>query len=286
MPADIDFVRTISSMKMRTTAAALILVALTFQALPATASTSALKDPTSNFAYNPNPLSSGPCQASCPDPCWYVTATGPKIAPNTNTKSCNAYVLLSTNAARAKESLRAFSLPSNFYSLTPAEQMFVVIDEERVSRGLAPYLGLERSLDQVAASGAKLGTDPRLPASIPAGPVGWGSIWAGTYSVLMADFGWMYQDGWGGSVQNTANIDCTSPVAKSCWGHRHVILSLGTTSGLRCQTCVMGAAYAPPTASHSYGNYAAIFMQPAAATPSLYFTWQNNVKPYLPAKTN
>lgn len=33
-------------------------------------------------------------------------------------------------------------LPSNVQRLTTAEQLFVVIDLERVDRGLAPYLGL------------------------------------------------------------------------------------------------------------------------------------------------
>ena len=48
----------------------------------------------------------------------------------------------SIDAARRREGVGPMVLPSNVQRLTTAEQLFIVIDLERVDRGLAPYLGL------------------------------------------------------------------------------------------------------------------------------------------------
>lgn len=44
---------------------------------------------------------------------------------------------------------------------------------------------------------------------------------------------WVFQDGWGGSVQATWNRDCTSPSAPGCNGHRRAILSSPPVPGAR-----------------------------------------------------
>ncbi len=54
----------------------------------------------------------------------------------------------------------------------------------------------------------------------------WGSIFALDYTPLGADFAWMYNDGWGGT-----NLDCSTPSAPGCWGHRDNILGNWTTTG-------------------------------------------------------
>jgi hypothetical protein len=54
-----------------------------------------------------------------------------------------------------------------------------------------------------------------------------GGAWAGGFqSVLAADYGWMSDDGWGGSAGTTSNVTCTSAVASGCWGHRDELLAV------------------------------------------------------------
>ena len=55
---------------------------------------------------------------------------------------------------RQTEGLGPMSLPSNYPSLTPAEQLFVLTDLERVDRGLAPIEGLSTTLNAYAQAGA------------------------------------------------------------------------------------------------------------------------------------
>lgn len=139
-------------------------------------------------------------------------------------------------------------LPGNWTSLTPDEQLFAVINLERVGRGLPPFAGLVASLDQVAQDGAAppgerggAWADPVLPGGFSLGAgtdLAWNcrvsgggascggpgnpgaSIAAGgSMSALDADYMWMYNDGYGGN-----NVDCKSPIDPGCWGHRDNIL--------------------------------------------------------------
>ena len=55
------------------------------------------------------------------------------------------------------------SLPSNYPSLTPPEQLFVLTDLERIDRGLPPITGLAANLNAYAQAGANAHTDPRFP---------------------------------------------------------------------------------------------------------------------------
>ncbi len=177
-------------------------------------------------------------------------------------------------------------LPSNFQRLTTAEQLFVVIDLERVDRGLAPYLGLTANLDAVARRGAAGNRDPAGTGAMAVGPDGAGTIWAEDYSVLMADFGWMENDGWQGSLRATTNVSCRSPHGQGCWGHRDIILAVDTRHGRNCQSCVVGAAYAtiPGVGRDAApsGSYAAVIAQPAPGVhPRLVFSWAREVVPFL-----
>ena len=129
-------------------------------------------------------------------------------------------------------------LPSGFNSLSGDEQLLVVIDLERVGRGLAPFAGIVASPDTVAQRGTQVygqpaGTfeDPSFPAPFS---VGSGTAFAyncrandmgtdtcdgsgnpgasiaagGEISALDADYDWMYDDGCCGS-----NSDCQTPEA-------------------------------------------------------------------------
>ncbi len=65
---------------------------------------------------------------------------------------------------RQAEGLAPMSLPSNWTSLTPPEQLFVLTDEERIDRGLAPISGLAANLNAYAQAGANAHTRPAVPA--------------------------------------------------------------------------------------------------------------------------
>lgn len=133
----------------------------------------------------------------------------------TITNACLAGALSDFNAARAKENLGRLILPSNFRSITVAEQLLVLTNLDRRARGLAPFIGLNATLDQVAARGALRHTDPSFPSWTKQG----GANWSSTYNAFWTEYLWMYQDGPGG-----ANMACTSSRSSSCWLHRANIL--------------------------------------------------------------
>jgi hypothetical protein len=147
---------------------------------------------------------------------------------------CLAAILRAINAAHRLEDLGPMVLPSNFAQMSVPEQIFAVIDLERVDRGLAPFVGLTAPLDANAQRGARAGDDPPDPGTAYAQ---WDTEWAfGSLNGLDADYGWMYFDGY-----QSGNLDCPTRHAKGCWGHRMGILDDFGTGG----TLVMGAADDP-----------------------------------------
>jgi hypothetical protein len=128
---------------------------------------------------------------------------------------CQAVVLQAINRARAAEGLGPLELPGDYAGLTTAQQLFVLADIERQSRGLPGFNGMSSQLDSLAETGASSNADP-------VGPTGfsWGSNWAGgEASALLADYDWMYDDGPG-----SPNLDCGHRSANGCWDHRQNIL--------------------------------------------------------------
>ena len=141
--------------------------------------------------------------------------------------ACNSLALQAIGHARQvleKMGGMNFSMAA-YEKLTIAEQLFVTVNLERTQRGLAPAVVLTRSLDKIAQAGAKAGQDPSVsavPRRLPGGgrTASIGANWAGGWvNALGSDYGWMYDDGPGGT-----NLDCTTARSAECWGHRNIIL--------------------------------------------------------------
>jgi hypothetical protein len=197
----------------------------------------------------------------------------------TNAQGCTNYVLQAINGARADENLAAMVLPTNWYSLSAAQQLFVVANLERTARGLPAYLGINAALSANAQHAAQLNTDPTAAAGFAIaldaqGRPGMGGAWAEGFSVLAADYFWMYDDGWGGSAAATSNIDCTSPSAAGCWGHRDELLGSDSPYnpgvGLNCQDCEMGTGFTQVNNSSSFVD---LIELPSGTPPAMTFTW-------------
>ncbi|MHB1509150.1 MAG: hypothetical protein ACYCST_04545 [Acidimicrobiales bacterium] len=219
-----------------------------------------------------------------PSVCYPPTAAAhfPNYPPRTLSQSClDVSVAAISNARSLEGDVPPLYLPRNWASLTPDEQLFVVLDSERVSRGLPPVAGIAASLDAIARKSAGIfADDPTLPTNFSFGPrtsAGFlGSIWAGgESSPLSANYDWMYNDGWGGSLASTGNGACASPHAPLCWGHRDIVL--GNYSdildyGTGSTALLMGTGVAPAT-----GGYAAIFVGVVGPSPRLIYTWSQAV---------
>lgn len=149
-------------------------------------------------------------------------------------QTCISDALADVNAARASEGVVPMVLPGDWDSLTIPQQLLVLSNLERIDRGLVAIEGLSASLDSYAQTGAN---DDQDPEEDPFPGTAETANWEGGYvSPLLSDFEWMYDDGYG-----SGNLDCTSPTASGCWGHRDDILWDFTAPA------VMGAAYAAGT---------------------------------------
>jgi len=183
--------------------AALVIVGLGSVGAVAFAGSATVRHPKHNIAANPD------YRADCAD-------------YNSNSTGCLTKALAAINRARSLEHVRPMILPSDFDSLNYAEQTFVVSNLERVDRGLTPFKGITKKLNQTAKQAAQSQVDP-APAYSLVGQftvLDYQSNWASNFGPLAADYGWMYDDGYG-----SYNIDCTSASAPGCWAHRDIILT-------------------------------------------------------------
>ncbi|MHB8438734.1 MAG: CAP domain-containing protein [Acidimicrobiales bacterium] len=200
------------------------------------------QEPPQNIAPSPNFLQD--CQGST-----YDDSTG-----------CVNATLAAIANGRSAEGLSAMTLPSNWYSLTVTEQIFVITNLERTARGLPALSAMATSLDQAAAQGAQQSTDPSPPSGFPYSQ--WGSNWAGAVgNPLEAMYYWMYDDGMG-----SANIECTQSNHSGCWGHRDNVLE-----NLPCNDCLMGTGYSA-TAWQGDPSMAEILVE-TSGNPAEDFTW-------------
>ena len=173
----------------------------------------------------------------------------PPQEPRANFRLMNvSQVLTAIDAARhGEEGLGPLRFDvARFDRLSVPEQVFVVTDLERTTRGLYPAVALTRRLDAIANSAARRDQDPTDPAQ------GYSSIWSSAPASLgqyafFADFGWMYDDG-PPPQYIFRNVDCARRGESGCWGHRDNILSNPLRGWAGCPSeLVSGAGYARAT---------------------------------------
>jgi hypothetical protein len=183
----------------------------------------------------------------------------PPACSQESSAECQQWLLSRLDAARATLGLSAYQLPAAFLTLPADKQIFILADLDRGAYGYTTISGLNAALDEAAAAGVRNGTDP-LPPLVESPWNGFGSDWAST-GPLLAYYLWMYDDGYPGP-----NIDCSSPGASGCWGHRHVILGEGLPLP---QPEVVGIATAQNGAARG-GTALIVSSHPGAAT---YYRW-------------
>jgi hypothetical protein len=209
-------------------------------------------------------------------------ATGilPPDNPSSNIAPSSPDFLTSIDTARAQEGVGPMGVAESTVTRLPvAEQVFIVINEERIDRGLPPISYMTAQLNGDAQQGADAGDDPGFPTTLGGGDqVIWGgSIWAGGLSsVFEADYYWMYSDGFGGANGGTTNSACATPSSSGCWGHRDIILHQFGSCGSAAPTLSMGAAFSATGAAG--GSIAAQLIATCGPLPSgITLTWDQVV---------
>lgn len=184
-----------------------------------------------------------------------------------NSDGCIAKALAAIDRARSMEHVRPMILPHNFAKLSYAEQTFVITDLERVDRGLPPFRGITARLNKTAKQAAVAQVDP-APAYSVIGQfllLDYQSNWSSNFGPLAADYGWMYDDGYG-----SYNVDCATPSAPGCWGHRDIILTSYDKPGL-----ISGVG------SNKQGglvSIAQLFVAGKGQHPTFTYTWRQALR--------
>ena len=202
----------------------------------------------------------------------------PPQEPRSNYRLLNvSQVLTAIDAARhGEEGLGPLRFDvARFERLSVPEQVFVVTNLERTTRGLYPAVALTSRLDAIANAAARRDQDPTDPAQ------GYSSIWSSAPASLgqyafFADFGWMYDDG-PPPQYIFRNVDCARRGESGCWGHRDNILSNPLSGWAGCPSeLVSGAGYAPATPD---GPSLTEIFEVACAGPRVgaVFTWRHAV---------
>lgn len=189
-----------------------------------------------------------------------------------NSDPCIQAVLDAIDNARASEGLGPMVLPAQYATLPADAQLLVILDRERIDRGLPPFSGTTSELDAGAQQGADRVADPTVSApSYAAGRWEGTSTQASALSqALGADYYWMYGDGWNGSRDATFNIDCSSADAPGCWGHRRALL-FSFDAGL---TLSLGGAVSPD-AFQRYPSWATLTMGTTGQPPAYTVRWSD-----------
>jgi hypothetical protein len=193
--------------------------------------------------------------------------------PPANIAPDNGDWLTAINDARAPESVGSMNLSeSGLAGLPLPEQVFTVVNDERIDRGLPPIDYMTNQLNAYAQGGANSATDPTFPSSVSGGAAitFGGSIWAGGLtSVLEADYYWMYDDGWGGS--STSNSGCSLANLSGCWGHRDIMLHQFGNCPTGPPVLSMGAAFSQT--GYAGGSMAAILVSSCSPPSDITTTW-------------
>jgi hypothetical protein len=232
----------------------------------ATAHILTVGNPAASIAPNPDFMNDGACARSAHD----------------NTVGCNNNALAAINNGRsALEARGPVSLNMTAYdAMTVPEQIFVVTNLERISRGLAPAVALTNQLQALATIGANNDADPGFPAGTLSGggriSSGGSNEALGTTNPLGSDYFWMYDDGYGG-----VNPECNTPSASSCWAHRDNILNTYTTTGCPSVNVYMGTGW-----NQHNNSYADVLVGDCGAAPNdQVFTWAQAQKLLTPQST-
>ena len=204
-------------------------------------------------------------------------------AADINGPACTSDLLATINMEHARLHEPRIYLPTNWQSLTRDQQGFVIVDLERLSNHYPPYLGLNAVLTRAATAAAGQMRDVSFPvagfsAAFSSGGGAFGGAWAGVGPALLADYLWMYDDGWGGALARTPNRDCTSAQSPACWGHRDSLLGwiprLHFGVGLSCTTCEVGVGYSPAGG----GSMTVAIVRPSGNAPAMTFTWAQELR--------
>ena len=203
----------------------------------------------------------------------------PPHEPSKNFRLASLHdVLSSIDAARkSEEGLAPLSLNvPRFARLSVPEQVFVLSNLERTTRGLYPAMLMVKRLNSIATSAARHDRDP-----IDSGR-GFSSNWSSSPPSLgqvasFADFGWMYDDG-PPPQYIFRNVDCARVGQSGCWGHRENILSRPLAGWSGCPSeLVTGSGYAPNTVQ---GPSVSQIFEVACANANVgaTFTWRTAVQ--------
>jgi hypothetical protein len=196
----------------------------------------------------------------------------PPSNPSANIPPDSSDWLTSIDGGRSQEGVGVMNISESAFDALPLDQqVFTVVNNERVDRGLPPIQYLTSQLDAYAQSGANAGGDPSFPTTVTGGaPITYGgSIWAGGLtSVLEADYYWMYDDGYSGS--STSNSACSPSTPSGCWGHRDIILHGFANCPNGAPILSMGAAF---SSGSSNGSMAAIFVSSCSPPTDITDSW-------------
>ena len=183
--------------------------------------------------------------------------------------ACVGLALGALDQAGAAEGLPPLALPATIAAMPVAEQVFVVVDAERVARHLAPFVGMSVALDAEASRAA-------VSASLPADPGGQyraaDEEWiGGAVNGLDVVDEWLYDDGPGSGVRA-----CGRSASSGCWADRRIVLdSLGVGSS-GSAGLVMGVGFDPTgdtTAGDRGGTSLAAVFAAAVQPGPLAYTW-------------
>jgi hypothetical protein len=192
----------------------------------------------------------------------------PPSNPPANIAPSSTDYLTAINSARAAEGVNPLSITeSSFDALSIPEQVFTIVNVERIDRGEPAISYMTAQLDAVAQGGANAGADPGIAMTLTGGiPATYGgAIWAGGLTnVLEADYYWMYEDGFSGAA--TSNEACSLLSLGGCWGHRDIILHQFAGCPNGAPTLSMGAAYSG--GGYPGGSIAAILSSDCSGAPA------------------
>jgi hypothetical protein len=169
--------------------------------------------------------------------------------------------------ARRSVGLPPYPLPADFPSLSPPQQLFILVNLDRVQYGLPPITGLTAELSHDALVSGVWRADDPTPSNTTGLNIWWPG-WAGAFrNAPMAYEAWVWDDGLG-----SKNPRCTPTDHSRCWGHRHSVLwRYGPV-------LAMGAAAGRDSSKHHRG-YAYLFVGGNAGyTPTYTYTWQQAVE--------